>query len=357
MNSQTDNRPFFSVIIPCYNSGETLGDLLESISIQSNVDDIEVIISDDNSTEPYVDVINQYTDKLKIKFIVTDYNFAPGNTRQKGLSIASGQWITFADHDDYYLPDAFSSVKEAILNNNEKYMVVTNFVEYSVEMKKVLREMIKSDNWMHGKFYNYDNFIVPFNLHFKKDLLTHEDIYFSTLVSCAMNNLGRHPLYIDTFTYVWTARPTTISRRLYDGNKSFLETFLSDYITSTGQVFIDLFNEGTIKANYAIPGTLSSFLYVFFYIQGFKYHKPKDYDRDNLFLASKFLNEIKDTFKLLNTDIFKIYRENTDMYITIREASYVGIGKFIESDDIYTFIDTLSHDHKLLTINDDIYEN
>ena len=351
----TTNRPFFSVIIPCYNSGTVLKNLMESISTQKDADLIEVIIADDCSTVPYPDIINQYTDKLKIKFIQTEYNFGPGNTRQKGLEIAEGKWITFADHDDFYLPDAFRTIRNRIKRNKEKYMVVSNFIEYSIKTDKILRKMVRTDNWMHGKFYNLDNFIKPFHLHFKKDLLTHEDIYFSTMVSCAMSKLKRHPLYIDDYTYVWVANPESISRRLYDGNQGFLEKFLDDYITSTGSVYLDLYEKNELEPEYAVPGALSALLYVYFYIQGFKFHNPKTYDRDNIIKASKYLVRMKELFQITNQDIMKIIWANPELYKNIREGSYVGIGNFVETEDISTFLDILHHDIIRKSINDDIY--
>lgn len=343
-------KPFFSIIIPCFNSNDVLGTLLESIVQQGEITNIiEVIISDDRSTEPYADVINYYADKLHIKFIQTDYNFGPGNTRQKGLIIADGEWITFADHDDIYLPNAFTSVYDAIHDNNEKYMVTSNFIEYSVNENKILREMIKTDNWLHGKFYNMNNLIKPFNIHFKKDLRTHEDIYFSSCVACALHTLDILPLFIDNFTYVWNARPSTISRRTYCGDKGFLESFFNDYIVSTGDVFIDFYKTEKIDIDYAIAGSLSSLLYSYFYIQGFKHHNPTGYDKDNIFIVRDFFIRIKNVFNLTNEEIFNIYMLNTDMYVHIREGAYIGIGKFIETDSLKSFINSLENNiHALL---------
>ena len=52
-----DHRPYFSIIIPCYNSGKTITNLLQSIIEQHMSDDLEVILSDDKSTEPYFDKV------------------------------------------------------------------------------------------------------------------------------------------------------------------------------------------------------------------------------------------------------------------------------------------------------------
>jgi glycosyltransferase involved in cell wall biosynthesis len=63
-------------------------------------DEIQVILSDDCSTESYQDIVNQYIDKLFITQTKTDYNCCPGNTRQKGADQALGEWLIFMDHDD-----------------------------------------------------------------------------------------------------------------------------------------------------------------------------------------------------------------------------------------------------------------
>ena len=51
-NTESTKRPFFSIIIPCYNSKNTLGRLLQSIVDQKmDYNDIQVVLADDCSTE------------------------------------------------------------------------------------------------------------------------------------------------------------------------------------------------------------------------------------------------------------------------------------------------------------------
>ena len=104
-------RPFFSIIISCYNSRKTLGTLLESIVNQHMGHDIEVVISDDHSTERYDDIIALYDGKLDFVFTQTEYNCCPGNTREAGAQAATGEWITFADHDDAFIEDVYCIVQ------------------------------------------------------------------------------------------------------------------------------------------------------------------------------------------------------------------------------------------------------
>ena len=240
------NRPFFSIIIPCYNSKATIGNLLQSIVDQHISEEIEVILSDDHSTEDYYDEIECYLGQLCIKMTETEYNFAPGNTREAGTKLATGQWLCFADHDDEFVPDTLKTIKETIESYDEKYCAIANFYEIDYNTKKVLSEMKRTRNWNHAKFYNLDNLWKPYNIHFKKDLLTHEDIYISSCVNCALKDInGDRPLFIDCFCYKWMNRPTTISREKY-GNYSFLEVFFKDYLESTGYAYIEQYKAGHI---------------------------------------------------------------------------------------------------------------
>ena len=123
-------RPFFSVIISCYNSRKTIGTLLQSLTHQNLLySDLEIIISDDCSTENYQDIVNKYKNKLFIKEVKTDYNCCPGNTRQKGVDYATGRWIIFSDHDDEFIEDALFYVKQEILQNNINTIYYGKFYE------------------------------------------------------------------------------------------------------------------------------------------------------------------------------------------------------------------------------------
>ena len=128
MDTLINKRPTFSIIIPCYNSNKTIGKVLDSI-IQQDLpyQDIQVIISDDCSTEFYQDIIDSYKDKLFITQVQTDYNCCPGNTRQQGVDAAIGEWITFMDHDDQLIPESYKDLKSQIQKQNINTVIITRF--------------------------------------------------------------------------------------------------------------------------------------------------------------------------------------------------------------------------------------
>ena len=338
-----DHRPFYSIIIPCYNSGKVIDRLLDSIVSQNMNDDLEVIIADDCSTEPYQDVIDKYRNTLSIRQIQTDYNFAPGNTREKGVRIAEGEWICFADHDDEFIPGALAEIKTKILESGEDRFVITNFYEMNPDTREIINEMIGTRNWMHAKFYNLDNFWRRYDFHFKKDLLTHEDICVSSQVNCAVSIHGKQPTCFDIFSYCWMARPTTISRERY-GNHTFLEVFFRDYIESTGYTIYNMIFKYGLSMNFAFNAMVEVLLYCYFYLQGIKFHQP-DWFRENEQHAREYLIKIKETFNVTNKQIYDhVANYDAGLYVEVRKTSTIAVGSFIEEETFLQFIDKLHKD-------------
>lgn len=348
-----NHRPFYSIIIPCYNSGKTLGNLLESIIDQDMNDDLEVILANDHSTESYQDVVDKYKDILSIRQIMTDYNFAPGNTREKGVSIAEGEWVCFADHDDEFIPNTLKEIKNKIIETSEDQFVVTDFYEMDPDTREIIRKMEGTRNWMHAKFYNLDNFWKKYDIHFKKDLLTHEDICVSSQINCAAVMSGKEPSYFNIFTYCWMSRPTTISREKY-GDHCFLEVFFRDYIESTGYTYYDQFIKYGMSPDYAFDSMVEVLVYCYFYLQGIKFHQCATWLRDNEQHVREYLLKIKEVFSVTNKDIFDyVARNDADMYIRVRDSAYIGVGPHIETETFMQFMDKL---HKDLPVRETMSE-
>jgi glycosyltransferase involved in cell wall biosynthesis len=335
-----DHRPFFSIIIPCYNSRKTIGELLASIEAQGMNDDIEIILSDDHSPESYQDVVDPFRERMRIIQTQTDYNFAPGNTREKGVQYATGEWLAFADHDDLYIVDTLSQIKEIVQETGEKYYIISNFLEVDPTTHAIIRKHVHTRNWNHAKFYNLDNFWKAFDIHFKKDLLTHEDIYISSVVNCACNKYNTEPLLVNMFTYIWNARPTSLSRAEYK-NRNFLEVFFRDYIASTGDLYLERWERRDITEEYAVRSVINIILFCYFYTQGFKFQKPNDWLEINDYHARDFLMRCLDTFEYFNTDYIWNYcgANYAEFYRGVRDVAYIGSGGFIEDMDFRRWLD------------------
>ena len=106
-----------SIIIPHYNTPDLLNRLLFSIP---DIPQIEVIVIDDNSTLG-IDIYNKCKEINKnrnVSFYQNDIKKpGAGNARNVGLKYANGEWVTFADADDYYV-EGFWDIISAHLNDN-----------------------------------------------------------------------------------------------------------------------------------------------------------------------------------------------------------------------------------------------
>lgn len=88
-----------SVIIPIYNTEKYLDECIESVVNQS-VEDLEIILVDDGSTDASPDICDKWVKQDKrIKAIHKD-NEGLGYTRNRGLEVAQGEYISFLDSDD-----------------------------------------------------------------------------------------------------------------------------------------------------------------------------------------------------------------------------------------------------------------
>ena len=92
-------KPLVSIIIPVYNSADSIQDCITSIENQT-YKDIEVIIVDDGSSDESYDVCSVLTKKFNNILLAKQNNKGVSAARNHGLEIASGKYITFVDSDD-----------------------------------------------------------------------------------------------------------------------------------------------------------------------------------------------------------------------------------------------------------------
>lgn len=104
----TKHSPKVSVIVPVYNASEYLRKCLDSI-IDGELKDIEVIAVDDGSTDNSLSVLREYAERTGIK-VISQPNAGPSKARNRGLEIATGEYVGFVDSDDWVEPNMFSEM-------------------------------------------------------------------------------------------------------------------------------------------------------------------------------------------------------------------------------------------------------
>lgn len=105
-----------SVVIPVYNAEKYINECLDSLLSQT-LQDIEIICVDDQSTDRSSEILDTYQDKYPsiVKVFHREKSNA-GEARNFGISVASGEYITFFDADDFcerkMLQQLYSTAKD-----------------------------------------------------------------------------------------------------------------------------------------------------------------------------------------------------------------------------------------------------
>lgn len=102
----------FSIIIPAYNAGKTLGRCLDSLKAQTYMD-FEVIVVDDGSSDETVKVAERYLTSLDLK-IINGPHSGVSSARNRGIDLSQGDWVTFLDADDALPNEALFEIDSTI---------------------------------------------------------------------------------------------------------------------------------------------------------------------------------------------------------------------------------------------------
>lgn len=193
-----------SVIIPHYNSVDSLITLLSSIP---NDKYIEVIVVDDNSE--YFP-INDLVDKFPyVNYYVNDRGKGAGGARNKGISVSKGQWLIFSDADDFFHAGAFEYILEDIVIAPAFvdiifYKPTSSYISTGIPATRHLKysglvqEYIQ-DSSIENKIKLLYSHYVPWSKVIRKSLVDLNEIHFDeTLIAndgmfsakCSLNSRG-----------------------------------------------------------------------------------------------------------------------------------------------------------------------
>ena len=98
--------PKISVILSAYNEEKFIEKAIGSV-INQTLEDIEIIIINDGSTDNTLNIINGYAKEDSRIKVINQENIGLGASRNKGMKIASGEYVTFLDADDWFTEEAF----------------------------------------------------------------------------------------------------------------------------------------------------------------------------------------------------------------------------------------------------------
>lgn len=130
-----------SVIIPCYNAADTIGDQLQALSEQKWEQPWEVIVADNRSTDHSMQVVRKYFNKIENLKIIDAFEIkGVSYARNLGVQKANGEYIAFCDADDIvgenWLPVIGNALmKHDFVASRMDWGRLNNFSEYVLNAK------------------------------------------------------------------------------------------------------------------------------------------------------------------------------------------------------------------------------
>ena len=113
------NTPLITVLMPCYNTMPYLPEALESI-IQQTYNNLEILCINDGSTDDTGKILDEYAKKdSRIRVIHNEKNIKLIRSLNKGIDLASGEFIARMDADDISAPDRIEKELNFMLKNPE----------------------------------------------------------------------------------------------------------------------------------------------------------------------------------------------------------------------------------------------
>jgi CDP-glycerol glycerophosphotransferase (TagB/SpsB family)/glycosyltransferase involved in cell wall biosynthesis len=131
----TDYKYTFSTITATYNNVDTLEEALESIVGQTiGIDNIQMILISDGSTDGTDDICQQYADRYPDNVVYKrKENGGVSSARNLGLDYVEGKYVVFFDGDDSWDSEAFANIAEFFDAHYDEIDFCTCQMEYSGE--------------------------------------------------------------------------------------------------------------------------------------------------------------------------------------------------------------------------------
>ncbi len=182
------NLPKVSIIIPTYNRAKYLTKAIESALMQ-DYPNLEVIISDNNSTDETPEIVKKYFNDSRFKYFRNDENIGMvRNWRKSVFEYSTGDWFMILSDDDYLIDNSYVS-KALKLASKDKDITLIYANGYILHEEKGILEKLelpfKEVEYGKEVFLTFHRGIVKptdftlCNVIFRKDLAKDVNAFFN----------------------------------------------------------------------------------------------------------------------------------------------------------------------------------
>lgn len=167
-----------SIILPVYNVSRYLDECVCSI-LKQTYQNIEIIFVDDGSTDDSGRILDEYQKKDKRIQVIHKANGGVSSAKNAGLKIATGDYITFIDPDDYVMEDYVAYLLDlAICNNADISLSKMMFDNYNMKQSTRNETYIFSSDQALIDILSYNINVAVWNKMYKSSLINDYNIQF-----------------------------------------------------------------------------------------------------------------------------------------------------------------------------------
>lgn len=177
------SNPKISVVLPIYNVENYLEDTLNCLLNQTFIDNMEVLMIDDGSTDDSRYIIERYALDYDNFYAFHKKNEGPALTRNYGIDRAKGEYVHFLDADDTLANDGYEKLYAIATDTHSDIITapVIRLRRYNIFEGKFYKNSLKKfdDNIYSTKFQDnpeliWDLFIT--NKLYKREFLNKNDL-------------------------------------------------------------------------------------------------------------------------------------------------------------------------------------
>jgi len=187
------NKVDVSIIIPVYNVMEYLAECLDSV-INQTVKVREIIIVNDGSTDKCLEILAEYKKEFPELIIINQKNSGISETRNRGLRVATGEYIAFVDSDDFIELNMFEKMYKAAKRESAD-IVICDYILHTDSTNKDEIEGIARDGRIDKiealkMFLSNDMKAYVWNKLHKRELFKDNNIMFPDFKVCEDTPVG-----------------------------------------------------------------------------------------------------------------------------------------------------------------------
>lgn len=131
-SSNPSHSPLITVIMPVYNGERYLEKAVQSVLAQS-YPNFELILVDDCSGDQSAQIIEKYLSDPRVVYLRNAKNAGVASSRNRALERAKGEFITFHDQDDLWLPNKLLLQMDALRQHPDVGLLHTRYARIDTE--------------------------------------------------------------------------------------------------------------------------------------------------------------------------------------------------------------------------------